>query len=171
MGPRAMARMAPRRVTGPHANGGWLGWRNWQTRQTQTLLPVGCEGSTPSPSTIETTIDWRIMETSSPLDVELHFTANDGDDTINIYLIAHPDDTQETFHIYIGSQTGSGVKVASFEPGTPFEVAASVMTAMMLAFPVGGSERGAALMDGSLGIQPNEGIIIPSTNVVEEINK
>lgn len=112
------------------------------------------------------------METSNPLDVELHFTANDGDDTINIYLIAYPDyDDLETFHIYIGSQTGSGVKVASFEAGTPFEVAASVMTAMMLAFPVGGSERGAALMDGSLGIQPNEGIIIPSTNVVEEINK
>lgn len=110
-------------------------------------------------------------ETSNPLDVELHFAAHDGDDTINIYLIAHNDESQETYHIYIGASAGSGVKVASFDPGTPFEVAASVLTAMMLAFPVGGSERGASLLDGSLGVEPTDSIIIPDTTTVEAINK
>lgn len=111
------------------------------------------------------------METSSPLDVELHFTANDGEDTINIYLIAHNEDDHEIYHIYIGTSAGAGIKVASFDAGTPFEVAASVLTAMMLAFPVGGSERGAALLDGSLGVEPSDGIIVPTIDVVEAINK
>lgn len=111
------------------------------------------------------------METANPLDVELHFTANNGENTINIYLIAHNQDDQETFHIYIGTTAGTGIKIASFDAGTPFEVAASVMSAMMLAFPVGGSERGAALMDASLGVEPTDGIIVLPADVVEAINK
>lgn len=101
--------------------------------------------------------------------VDIHLTANDEDATIHIYLVSDSEDGP--YHIWIGNGDKSA-PVATYADDVDFTVAASLLTATMLAFPVGGSDRGVAFLDGTFG-SPNKDsqLIVPSTDIVEALNQ
>lgn len=107
------------------------------------------------------------METNEHV-VEIHLTANDEDSTIHIYLVS--DSNDGPYHIWIGNED-KAAHVASYGQDVDFTVAASLLTAMMLAYPVGGSDRGIEFLHGLFNTASNDSIIIPDTTTVEAINK
>jgi hypothetical protein len=101
--------------------------------------------------------------TPATVNADIHLVANQDDGEVHFWLV----ERNNRFELFVSSADGQGIRMCVFDDGVPFDVAASTLVALMLSYPVGGSERGMELLDGNFGIPTGPELLIPDFNIVE----
>ena len=107
--------------------------------------------------------DETLATETSPVEADLHLVANEDAGEVHFWLM----ERNNQFELFVSGADGRGVRMCIFDPSVTFEVAASTIIAMMLAYPVGGSQRAVELLDDNFGIQTGPELLIPDFSIVE----
>jgi hypothetical protein len=105
-----------------------------------------------------------MAETTSPVvHADIHLVANQDEGEVHFWLI----ERDSRFELFVSGADGQGVRMCTFDENVPFDVAASTIIALMLSYPVGGSERGMAFLDTNFGVPTGPDLLIPDFSIVE----
>ena len=103
-----------------------------------------------------------MTETPATVNADIHLVANQDEGEVHFWLI----ERDSRFELFVSGADGQGVRMCTFDHGL-FDVAASTIIALMLSYPVGGSERGMAFLDTNFGVPTGPDLLIPDFNIVE----